>query len=233
MVGSARCTLLRTPYHGFRPWPWPPALSLAATARVEAQRAFVEEPDATRLDVERLPPEAIEVSRELHAHGFFVEAHLGARGFVGGVGDLAKAGPLVQVAFGYELTSWLWLSLATELSMHPTGAPAPPSPTVFDVLDFLAQLRFQLNASARFAIWLGGEVGLGLTTTDVLATYGIDQADSVGLLYGGSLGIDWHMRNLHHSIGIQGGARVHSNLDGPLGDLALAVHGALYLRYVF
>ncbi len=198
-----------------------------------AQDAFVEEPDATRLDVERLPPEAIELSRDLYAHGVYLEAHLGARGFIGGVGDYAKAGPVVQIAAGYELASWLWLGAAMELSMHRTDAAPPPSPTVFDVLDFLAQVRFQLNASARFALWLGGEVGIGFSTTDVLDTYGVDQADEIGLLYGGSLGLDWHLRNRHHSIGLQGGARVHSNLEGPTGELALAVHGALYLRYVF
>ena len=31
-----------------------------------------EEPDPTRLDVERLPPEAIPISRDLYAHGFFL-----------------------------------------------------------------------------------------------------------------------------------------------------------------
>ena len=206
---------------------------LLVPAAVQAQEAFVEEPDPTRLDVERLPPEAIEVTRDLYAHGFFLEAHLGARGFIGGVGDYAKAGPMAQISFGYEIASWFWVSAAAELSMHGTDAPPPPSPTVFDVLDFLIQLRVQLNATARFALWLAGEVGIGFSTTDVLDTYGIDQADEVGFLYGGSLGLDWHMRNRHHSIGLQGGARVHSNLDGPRGDLAIGVHGALYLRYVF
>lgn len=206
---------------------------LLVAAPAAAQEAFVEEPDATRLDVERLPPEAIEVTRDLYAHGFTLEAHLGARGYIGGVGDYVKAGPLLHIGFGYELISWLWLGAAVELSMHGTDAPPPPSPTVFDVLDFLVQLRFQLDASARVALWLAGEVGIGLSTTDVLDTYGLDQADEVGLVYGGSLGLDWHMRNRHHSIGLQGGARIHSNLEGPTGELAVAVHGALYLRYVF
>ena len=105
--------------------------------------------------------------------------------------------------------------------MHGTDAPPPPSPTVFDVLDFLIQLRLQANASARVGLWLAGEVGIGFSTTDVLSTYGLDQADEVGLIYGGSAGLDWHMRNRHHSIGLQGGARVHSNLDGPSGDVAI------------
>ena len=209
------------------------ALALLTSSPALAQDGFVEEPDATRLDVERLPPEAIALSRDLYAHGLFLEAHLGARAFIGGVGDYAKAGPVVQIAFGYEVTSWLWLSAAVELSMHGTDAPPPPSPTVFDVLDFMAQVRFQLAASSRVALWLGGEVGLGLSTTDVLDTYGIDQADEAGLIYGGSLGFDWHFRNRHHSIGLQGGARVHPNLQGATGELAIAVHGALYLRYVF
>jgi len=207
--------------------------TLVVPVTAQAQEAFVEEPDVTRLDVERLPPEAIEVTRELYAHGWFLEAHLGARGFLGGVGDYAKAGPMAQISFGYEVASWFWVSAAAELSMHGTDAPPPPSPTVFDVLDFLIQLRLQANASARVGLWLAGEVGIGFSTTDVLSTYGLDQADEVGLIYGGSAGLDWHMRNRHHSIGLQGGARVHSNLEGPSGELALGIHGALYLRYVF
>src|SRR5690606_29549758 len=59
------------------------ALALFATLSSSAPRALAqseeeqivtsEEPDATRLDVERLPPEAIQITRELYAHGFFLE----------------------------------------------------------------------------------------------------------------------------------------------------------------
>lgn len=192
-----------------------------------------EQPDATRLDVDRLPPEAISLSRDLYASGFFVEAMLGARGFVGGVGDVSDVGPWLRVAFGYELLPWLHFGVAGEASMHPTDAPAPPSATAFEIIDITAMLRLQGNISARAALWLAGDFGIGFATSDVLRSYGLADATSVGLVYGGQAGFDWHFRTQHHSIGLAGGARLHPNLNGPNGSTAIGVHGSAYLRYVF
>jgi hypothetical protein len=198
-----------------------------------AQERVEEQPDPTRLDVERLPPEAIEITRDLYSHGVFLETHIGARGFVGGVGRLSAPGPYLSVGFGYEVTRWLWIKGTMEASLHRTDAPAPPAPTVFELFGFLGEVRFQADFSARVAGWLGGEVGMVLTTTDVLSTYGLQSAARVGLVYGGQLGLDWHMRNRHHSLGLAGGARMYPSLDGPDGELAVGVHGTAYLRYVF
>lgn len=192
-----------------------------------------EAPDMTRLDVERLPPEAIQVTRELYSHGVYIEGQVGARGFIGGVGRLSNPGPYFQLNIGYELFTWLSVGGIVEGSLHGTSAPSPPSATVFDVLGFLGQVRIHANMSARAAVWIAGEVGIGLTTSDVLRTYGLQDAEGVGLVYGGQLGFDWHMRNRHHSFGLAGGARVHSNLQGVDGELAVGVHGSFYLRYVF
>ncbi|MEM7606789.1 MAG: hypothetical protein AAF411_15645 [Myxococcota bacterium] len=211
-------------------------LACVLVLSVAAAPAFAqeqEEPDATRLDVERLPPEAISITRELYSHGVYVEGAVGVRSYIGGVGRLARPGPFFQLNIGYELFSWLWVGGIVEGSLHRTDAPSPPSATVFEVLNFLAQLRLQINASARVALWLSGEVGLGLTLSDVLRTYGLQDADQAGLVYGGQLGFDWHLRNRHHSIGLAGGARLHPNLDGVGGEVAIGAHGTLYLRYVF
>lgn len=206
-------------------------LSLATGAA--AQEPVVEEPDPTRLDVERLPPEAIEITRDLYSHGFYFESHIGVRGFIGGVGRLAGAGPVLRLGFGYEVTRWLLVGLAAEGSVHRTKAPSPPSATVFEVLDFLLDVRVQANVSARAALWLGGEVGLGFATSQVLRTYGLQDAEDLALLYGGQLGFDWHARNRHHSFGLVGGARIFPGFEGLDGELAIGIHGALYIRYVF
>lgn len=199
------------------------------TARAQEQ----EEVDTTRLDVERLPPEAIEVTRDLYAHGIFLEAFMGVRGFIGGAGRLSRPGPYLRIGGGYEVARWFWVALAAEGSLHRTDAPRPPGPAVFEVVSFLLELRLQANIGARAALWLGGEVGLTFVTSDVLTTYGLQDADDVGLVYGGQVGFDWHLRNRHHSLGISGGARVHPGLEGLTGEVAIGVHGTLYLRYVF
>jgi len=209
------------------------SLAALSPSLSRAQERVVEEPDPTRLDVERLPPEAIEITRDLYSHGFYLEAKIGARGFLGGVGRLSGTGPYLQIGAGYELFRWLWIGVGVEGSIHRTLAPTPPSATVFEVVGFYLDLRLQANVSARAALWLGGAIGFGQATSEVLTTYGLQQADDLGLVYGGHAGFDWHMRNRHHSFGIDGGARIYQNLEGADGEIAVGIHGSLYLRYVF
>ncbi len=192
-----------------------------------------EEPDPTRLDVERLPPEAIEITRDLYSHGFFLEAALGGRGFLRGAGSVSRGGPMLSVGGGYELARWLWLRLAMEASMHETDAPAPPSQAVFEVLGAVVGARFQLDLSARAALFVGGEFGLVFVTDDVLRSYGVERADRIGISFGGELGFDWHFRNQHQSIGLLGGTRLYPSLEGFDQVVPFGVHGLAYLRYVF
>ena len=84
---------------------WMVSESVAAEERKEeedvtAGEVRTEEVDSTRLDVSRLPPEAIEVTRDLYARGFFVEAMLGATGFLGDLGDVSKPGPRLELHCG-------------------------------------------------------------------------------------------------------------------------------------
>ncbi len=210
------------------------ALLVSASARAQdaEEELLPEGPDPTRLDVERLPPEAIEITRDLYSHGLFVEGWVGARGFRGGIGRVSQTGLYASVGVGYEVVSWLWVRAVVEGSIHGTDAPPPPTATVFELLGALAEIRLQVNLSARAALWLSGEGGIVVATGDVLRSYGYDQSDGIGLMYGGSLGFDWHMVNRHHSIGLVGGSRLYPSLDVP-GDRAFGIHGAAYMRYVF
>ena len=199
----------------------------------EAEALLPEGPDPTRLDVERLPPEAIEVTRELYAHGLFVEGGIGVRNFRGGVGAVSAPGLYAHVGVGLEVLPFFLVRLAVEGSIHGTDAPPPPSPTVFEVIGALGELRLQGNFTSRFAMWIGGEAGIVYATGEVLRVYGYDQSDSIGLTYGGSVGLDWHMVNRHHSIGLSGGARLYPSLEFPGGNTAMGIHGTAYMRYVF
>lgn len=196
----------------------------------------MEGPDPTRLDVERLPPEAIEVTRDMYARGGFLEAHFGARWFVGSAGSLgsvAGAGPLLRVGGGYQFTRWFMAQFVFQASLHGTDAPRPPAAEIFEIYDALLSVRIQANLSARAALFLDAEVGLSWTTADVLRTYGLRDADRAGLSAGGQVGFDWHMRNRHNSMGIAGGAHVYPNLVGAQGGVALGIHTTAYMRYVF
>jgi len=191
------------------------------------------EVDTTRLDVERLPPEAIEVTRDLYSHGLFMEGWVGGRGFIGGIGNLSDPGLYANVGLGIELFRFIYVRLAFEASFHQADAAPTPSATAFELLGALVELKFQVDVSARVGLWLQGEFGGVLAFGDVLPTYGVQGSDEVGLMYGGSAGFDWHLYNRHYSFGLLGGARLFPSLETLDGDMSIGVHGAAYLRYVF
>jgi hypothetical protein len=201
-------------------------------ARADEADLEVEDVDTTRLDVERLPPEAIEVTRDMYAHGLFFEGHLGGRGFRGGIGAVSHPGPLLQVLVGYELFRFLHLAIGLDASLHGTNAPPPPGQGVFDVLGAVAELRLHVAIGPRFAFWLAGQFGVGSANDDVLVTYGVSRPNELGVNFGGRLGLDWHFRHRHYSMGLAGGARLWPGLAGYDGSQALAIDGSLYLRYV-
>lgn len=202
----------------------------AVSARADAAPAR-EAPDPTRLDVERLPPEAIALDRDMFASGPFLYAELGGRGFTGGLGRVADPGVLGRVGFGYELAVWLLLGASAELSLHETSAPAPPKPASFQLLDGIVEARLRLPLSVRAALWLGAEGGLGWVPGDLLPVFGIADSDSLSVIYGGSLGFDWHLLSRHHSLGLRAGARRYPGLDG--ADPTLGIHASAFLAYSF
>lgn len=206
-------------------------LGLAPLAR--AQEAYVEPKDETRLDVERLPPEAIEVTRDLYATGFYLQAVTGGRGFAGGLGRYAEPGFWANVLVGYEVTTWLMLATGVELSMHSLDAPAPPSSVTFERLDFVLAPRVQIAFSARSALWLGPEVAAGFSPGDTLRVYDFESAHELAFGFGGSLGFDWHLASRHHSLGILAGARALPTIVSSQGESTLSIHSAAYLKYVF
>jgi hypothetical protein len=198
-----------------------------------AQEAYVEPKDETRLDVERLPPEAIETTRDLYATGFYLQAVTGGRGFAGGLGRYAEPGFWANILVGYELASWLMLGAGVELSMHSVDAPAPPASITFERIDAVLAPRVQLAFSSRAAMWFGPELSAGFSPGDMLRVYGFDSAHELGLGVGGSLGFDWHLASRHHSLGLLAGARALPSVSSPSGETTLSIHSAAYLKYVF
>ena len=202
-----------------------------AETDVEAGKVVAEEVDSTRLDVERLPPEAIAVTRDLYARGFFAEAQLGAMGFLGDLGDVSKPGPRLSANFGYEFTRWLSVLLVLDASFHDTKQRPPPSRTMYEMLGGAAGLRLTAPLTARAALWVDGVAGVVWTGGDVLRGLGFRSALGAKPAYGGEVGFDWHVFARHHSIGVLAGGRFFPDLvrDG----YSIGLYGSLYLRYVF
>ena len=200
--------------------------------------AFAREPtpeplDTTRLDVERLPAEAIAPDRALYHLGFHLRAELGGQGFVGGVGRLSSVGPVAHIGAGYDFTHWFLLAVDLGLGMHGSSAPPPPAATAFQTYTALVQARFGLPLGARALIWLSLDGGAGFASGDFLQTWGFDRAGKLGPVYGGALGFDWHFLNPHHSIGLKAAAHLYPNLVASNGETSTAVEVTAYLKYVF
>lgn len=193
--------------------------------------ARAEEPDPTRLDVARLPTEAAPLERKLFARGGYLDAHLGARGFLGDVGKVARPGPLLMVAGGYELASWVAVGAAFAGSIHGNDGQPPPGQTAFEALEALGQLRFTWPFRVQMALWLRAEGGMFASTGDVLRAYGFKRGDDFTGTVGGSLGFDWHVRGRHHSLGLEAGGRWLAGLARPA--FSASVHGTAYIHYVF
>src|SRR5262245_2050648 len=119
---------------------------------------------------------------------------MGARVFLNGIGNYADPGPWASIGLGYELFDWLTVIVSAEGSMHRTDAPPPPVPTAFEVVGGTASGRLQANFTAEFAMWLSGQFGVLVATTDILNLYGFQNASTIGITYGGELGVDWHFR---------------------------------------
>ncbi|MCS6797431.1 MAG: hypothetical protein NZ898_02680 [Myxococcota bacterium] len=192
----------------------------------------VESVDRTRLDVERLPPEAVRVDRDMYAHGVYVEGRLGARWLRGGAGRYLEPGPGASLGVGVEALRWLWIGARGEMSMHETRGPSPPSPTAVEILSAVLEARLQWNLGSRLALWAGVDGGVAAATGRYLQLFGIDDAGSVALVGGANAGIDWHFVHLHYSAGVAGGARLLPSLRGPDGERAIGVELGAYLRYV-
>ena len=211
---------------------------LVACCALSASRALAHAPtpepiDKTRLDVERLPAEAITADRALYHRGLHVRAELGGQGFVGGIGRLASPGPVAHVALGYDFTEWFLLALDFGLGMHPSSAPPPPAASSFQTYTGLVQARFGVPLSARALIWLSADGGVGKMSGDFLQAWGVERAGKLGFVYGGALGFDWHFLNPHHSIGLKAAAHLYPNLVASNGETSTAVEATAYLKYVF
>lgn len=203
----------------------------AVDADLDPSSQAAEAIDSTRLDVARLPVEAVTASRALYARGLFLEAQFGALAFAGDANIVSTPGPRFAAAVGYEVASWFSYVLLLEGSLHRTDNRAPPHPSAYELLGVASGPRFALPFGPRASIFVGGLLGVQWATKDVLRALDFRDSIKAGINYGGELGFDWHFRARHHSLGVLGGARSYPSLART--KFTLGGYGSVYLRYVF
>lgn len=167
--------------------------------------------------------------------GLVVEASPGVLFPVGAMRHVSPPSPWLQLGVGYEPWTWLLLLAQADFSVASTSyAAEPPPPRTFAQYAFGAGVRFQLASSDAFAAHAQAELGLSEVTEDVLTVYGYDDADELGLYYGGRLGLEWLVPNPHLAVGAQATLRNYTNLERTNdGAAPLGIIGALTLRYAF
>lgn len=167
--------------------------------------------------------------------GLVVEASPGVYFPVGAMRHVSPPSPWLQVSVGYELAHWFMLLGHADLTIASTSyAAEPPPPRTYAQYGVGAAGRFQLTFNEWLAAHAQVELGMSEVTEDVLTVYGYDDADELGLFFGGRLGVEWLQVNPHLALALQGTVRNYPNLERALDDdPPLVVIGALALRYAF
>jgi len=161
-----------------------------------------------------------------------LESDVGAMGFIGQLNKVSPTASRFHVRLGYEIFRWFMAFGESDLCFTSTRY-SPPS-RGYALYGFGAGGRFTVPLGERFAINAQGDVGVMRTSTDVLHTYGFDDAQNFNIYFGGALGFEWYQVNPHYALMVSGGARKTPGLTRSLGsDSALAWLGSAGLRYTF
>lgn len=188
------------------------------------------EADVTVRDVPEAPP------HPPRHHGFVLETALGALGHAGEMRHVSPAAPWFHVAFGWEPTRWIMLLALGDVAFGNTSlASRPPEPRAYALFAGGGGVRFTWEPADWCGLWLQGEMGAATVNSDVLATYGFNDASGLSPFFGGTLGFEWYQISPHYALVARGTVRDYSQLlhrqlgSGP----PLAWIGSAGLQYTF
>lgn len=170
--------------------------------------------------------------------GIVLESRLGALAFLGRFRQVAPTAPWFQIDGGYEIFRWLLLFGEAELALTDTSVAQDPSKArAFPIFGFGGGARVTVHVTDRVAIY--GQGNLGAMKADVarnaFAYLGYKDAESLGIYFGGRLGVEWYMVDRHLALGLGAGIRDAKNFakTGPVSDTPLMLDAGLALRYTF
>ena len=170
--------------------------------------------------------------------GLVLEGSLGAVAFFGQFRHVAPTAPWMHMQLGYEVLRWLMFFGEGELAFSDTSVSQDNSKSrAFPMFGFGAGSRVTLHPTERFSVY--GQVSLGAMKVDVpsgaFAVLGYRNAESLGLAFGGRLGVEWYQVDRHLALGLgigmrnaKGFAKTTAGQDTPImGDASAS------LRYTF
>jgi hypothetical protein len=196
--------------------------SAVSAALGQAPGARTEKPAAT-IEVPPLPP---------RKKGVVLEADFGAMGFVGKLRTISPTASRLHLQLGYEPLRWVMVFGEGDLAFTSTRY-SPPS-RGYSLYGFGAGLRLTAAVSSRVSLYAQGDAGLMRASTDVLHSYGFNDAESSNVYFGGGAGVEWYQVNPHYALALSGGARLTPGLARALAsDTAIAWLASGAIRYTF
>lgn len=212
-----------------------PAPAAPATAPTEAQIDLSKDTRAP-VDETAAPPEA--PPPPPYKKTLVLDASVGAMGFLGQFGKIAKAGPWMHVQLGYEFFRWLMAYGEGELTFTDTSNKQdPPNTRAFPIYGFGGGARFTIPFTDRFGVYAQGGPGLlrASVPTNALGIIGFRDAESFGLYLGARLGAEWYQLDRHLALGANAGIRLAQGFAqlGAGTDTPLALDGGVSIRYAF
>lgn len=187
---------------------------------------------ATEFDA---PPEA--PPPQAYRKGLVLDSSLGAHGFTGKFGAVAPPGFWLHTQLGYELFRWFMLFAEGDLYFTDTSRTQDPTKSrAFPMFGFGLGPRFTVRVTERVGLYAQGS--LGAMKADVpnnaFRILGFGDAESLGLYFGGRLGVEWYQIDRHLAFGLSVGLRDATNFKRTIGDdLPLMWDGGVSLRYTF
>lgn len=162
------------------------------------------------------------------AHGVFVDAGLGAFVLLGKA-DAVGSGPAISARLGYDVFRLLALQLHVAGSTHRTDfGAAPQSGQLLQVYQTTAELKLTVPIR-QVSVYAFGGAGFAFLSTNILGTTGLTAADKTsGVMYGGGLGLDYHLLSRHFSFGLEASFAKMQAIATTGGILSTA-----YVRYAF
>lgn len=160
--------------------------------------------------------------------GFFSEAGLGVTGLLRPHQGAVKAGPTVDLQLGYDLFSWLSLSVHVAASSHEATVPPPPEGEWLQLYraDAGGRMGFRIDSVALFA---EGGLGAAYISSNLLGKVGItDPGERFGVAFRAGGGLEYQVLNRHYAFGVAG-----DWLLVPDFDALSAIQARVFLRYTY
>jgi hypothetical protein len=170
--------------------------------------------------------------------GVVLESSLGGLVFLGRFRQIAPPAVWLHAQVGYEFFSWLMVFGEGELAFTDTSVADDGSRVrAFPLFGFGGGLRATVHATERVAIYAQGSLG-GMKAdiaNGALALEGYRDAESLALMLGGRLGVEWYQVDRHLALGLAVGIRDAKGFARTTegGDTPLMLDASGGLRYTF